>query len=238
MWSGFAGSDCGDDDDDADDDADDDVHVDENGADNGARECSWLTYECGGDTFGDPTFEDGADLDAGMCRDGGGGGSKAMESSARSSRAAAAAQAAAMACWARLLRLEFGLLWILECRVSSSDRLKRLEQPGKWQACGFSPVWVRMCLVWCSSRWKALSHSGHLYGRGRSARPSLDSMCDSLTMVDRGALPVAMTPEMGLSMRCLHLKVISERRRKKKDPVKRPMTSKPEMRVMNIRYAR
>jgi hypothetical protein len=52
----------------------------------------------------------------------------------------AAAAAAAAACL--LPRREFGLLCILECLVSSSDLLKRFEQPGKVQACGFSPVWV------------------------------------------------------------------------------------------------
>ncbi len=46
-----------------------------------------------------------------------------------------------------LLLREFGLLCILECLVSSSDLLNRFEQPGKLQACGFSPVCVRICLV-------------------------------------------------------------------------------------------
>ena len=69
--------------------------------------------------------------------------------------------AAAAACCLFPLR-ELGLLCILECLVSSSDRLKRFEQPGKAQACGFSPVCVRICRVWCSSRWKAFSHNGHL----------------------------------------------------------------------------
>ena len=76
--------------------------------------------------------------------------------------AAAAAARAAAACCDLLLRREFGLEWMREWRVSSSERLKRLEQPWNEQACGFSPVWVRMWRVWCSRRWKALSHSGHL----------------------------------------------------------------------------
>ena len=33
-----------------------------------------------------------------------------------------------------------GFVWILLCRVSSSDLLNRFSQPGKVQACGFSPV--------------------------------------------------------------------------------------------------
>jgi hypothetical protein len=37
-------------------------------------------------------------------------------------------------CCPLLLLLELGLLWILEWRVSSSDRLKRLVQPWNWQA--------------------------------------------------------------------------------------------------------
>lgn len=45
-----------------------------------------------------------------------------------------------------------GLVWMRKWRVSSSERLKRLTQPWKVQAWGFSPVWVRMCRVWCSSR--------------------------------------------------------------------------------------
>lgn len=60
--------------------------------------------------------------------------------------AAAAAAAAAAAC-CLLPRRELGLLCILECRVSSSERLKRLEHPGKVQAWGFSPVCVRMWRV-------------------------------------------------------------------------------------------
>ena len=39
------------------------------------------------------------------------------------------------------------LLWILEWRVSSSEREKRFSQPGKVQANGFSPVCVRMWRV-------------------------------------------------------------------------------------------
>lgn len=45
-----------------------------------------------------------------------------------------------------------GLVWIRACRVSSSDREKRFSQPGKVHWWGFSPVWVRMCRVWCSRR--------------------------------------------------------------------------------------
>lgn len=51
----------------------------------------------------------------------------------------AAAAAAAAAC-CLLPRLELGLLCILECRVSSSERLKRFEHPGNVHPCGFSPV--------------------------------------------------------------------------------------------------
>lgn len=58
----------------------------------------------------------------------------------------------------------FGFVWILECLVSSSDLRNRLLQPGNEHEWGFSPVCVRMCRVWCSSLWKALSHMGHLYG--------------------------------------------------------------------------
>lgn len=47
----------------------------------------------------------------------------------------------------RLLRREWGLVWIRECRVSSSEREKRFVHPGKVHACGFSPVWVLMCRV-------------------------------------------------------------------------------------------
>lgn len=46
-----------------------------------------------------------------------------------------------------LLRLELGLVWIREWRVNSSDRLNFLKHPGNEQEWGFSPVWVRMCLV-------------------------------------------------------------------------------------------
>lgn len=63
-----------------------------------------------------------------------------------------------------LFRRLLGLVWMREWRVSSSRREKRLLQPGKEQEWGFSPVWVRICRVWCSKRWKALSHMGHLYG--------------------------------------------------------------------------
>ena len=55
----------------------------------------------------------------------------------------AATAAAAAACCLLPLR-ELGLLWMRECLVSSSERLKRFEHPGKVQAWGFSPVWVRM----------------------------------------------------------------------------------------------
>ena len=50
----------------------------------------------------------------------------------------AAAAAAATCCLLPLL--ELGLLCILVCRVSSSERLKRFEHPGNVHACGFSPV--------------------------------------------------------------------------------------------------
>ena len=103
-----------------------------------------------GEKLGEPALDVGADLDTISM----GGGIMAVE------------------CWALmddpskgtllLFLLEFGLLCMRECLVNSSDRLKRLVQPGNWQMCGFSPVWVRICLVWCSSRWNALSQSGHL----------------------------------------------------------------------------
>lgn len=41
---------------------------------------------------------------------------------------------------ALLFLLELGLVWILECLVSSSDRENRLVHPGNVQTCGFSPV--------------------------------------------------------------------------------------------------
>lgn len=62
------------------------------------------------------------------------------------------------------LFLEEGLLWILKCLVNSSLLENLLVQPGNVQPCGFSPVWVLMCLVWCSRRWNALSQKVHLYG--------------------------------------------------------------------------
>lgn len=43
---------------------------------------------------------------------------------------------------------EASLLCMREWRVSSSEREKRFSQPEKVQTKGFSPVWVRMCLVW------------------------------------------------------------------------------------------
>ena len=74
--------------------------------------------------------------------------------------------------WIFFLRPRFprgcGFVCILLCLVSSSLRLKRLVQPGKSHAWGFSPVCVRMCLVWCSRRWNALPHTGQMCGRGAS----------------------------------------------------------------------
>ena len=115
-----------------------------------------MEKEWGGETLGDPRLELGAEREMGFE---GGGIICAIEGSWAMMPAAAAA-AAATCCL--LPRLEFGLLCILECLVSSSDRLKRFEHPGNEQACGFSPVWVRMWRVWCSRRWKAFSHRGHL----------------------------------------------------------------------------
>lgn len=56
-----------------------------------------------------------------------------------------------------LFFLLLGLVCILRCRVSSSDLLNLFEQPGNVHWWGFSPVWVRICLVWCSNLWNALS---------------------------------------------------------------------------------
>lgn len=67
-----------------------------------------------------------------------------------------------------LLARGCGLVWILRCLVSSSLRLNRFAQPGKSQACGFSPVWVLKCLVWCSNRRNARWHIGHTCGLGAS----------------------------------------------------------------------
>lgn len=40
--------------------------------------------------------------------------------------------------------VESWLVWMRECRVSSSEREKRFSQPGKVHSKGFSPVCVRM----------------------------------------------------------------------------------------------
>lgn len=60
------------------------------------------------------------------------------------------------------LERDKGLECIRECLVSSSDLEKRLKQPGKLHWCGFSPVWVLICLVWCSNLLNDFSQSGHL----------------------------------------------------------------------------
>lgn len=101
--------------------------------------------ECGGETFGEPRLELGAEREIGFV---GGGIMCAIVDpvSIMPALAAAAAAAAAAACCLFPLR-ELGLLCILECLVSSSDRLNRFEHPGNAHACGFSPVWVRMCRV-------------------------------------------------------------------------------------------
>lgn len=84
-------------------------------------------YEFGGETFGEPTFEVGADLEIAL-----GGGIMCELVPSRTPAWAAAAAMAAACCLLPLL--EFGLLCIRECRVSSSDRLKRFVHPGNWQA--------------------------------------------------------------------------------------------------------
>lgn len=106
--------------------------------------------KCGGDTLGDDMAVGGAERIA--LGAGGGGIISGCKPCIK------------LGCcgWPLLPRLELGLLCILECRVSSSDRENFLLHPGNWQACGFSPVCVLMCLVWCSRRWKALSHMWHL----------------------------------------------------------------------------
>lgn len=101
----------------------------------------------------------------------GGGGGGSMASGAKPWAASC------WCCWERLPRLEFVLVCIRECLVSSSDRENRLEQPRKVHACGFSPVCVRRWRVWCSNRWKALSHRLHLYGRGSSCE--ISATCES-----------------------------------------------------------
>lgn len=40
-----------------------------------------------------------------------------------------------------------GLVWMRMCLMSSSDLLNRFSHPGWVQACGLSPVCVRMCRV-------------------------------------------------------------------------------------------
>jgi hypothetical protein len=89
-----------------------------------------LEKEWGGDTFGDPMLELGAEREMGFD---GGGIMWPMDAFEWSSMPAAAAAAAAAAC-CLLPRRELGLLCIRECLVSSSDRLKRFEHPGKVQA--------------------------------------------------------------------------------------------------------
>ena len=115
----------------------------------GGGACEYGTYELGGETSGDPTYDAGADLEMAS---GSGGGIIIIEEApvaavdGWSTGMAGLATTVAGSCDLWFL-LELGLLWIRECRVSSSDRLKRLVHPGKWQACGFSPVCVRTCLV-------------------------------------------------------------------------------------------
>lgn len=106
--------------------------------------------------MGDPRLELGAEREMGF--EGGG-----IMCAIPGDSIMPAATAAAVAAWCCLLpRRELGLLCIREWRVSSSERLKRFEHPGKVQAWGFSPVWVRIWRVWCSRRWKAFSQRGHL----------------------------------------------------------------------------
>lgn len=100
-----------------------------------------MEKECGGETLGEPMLELGAEREMDLA---GGGIMWAMELG--SIMPAAAAAAAAAACCLLPLR-ELGLLCIRECLVSSSERLKRFEHPGKVQAWGFSPVCVRMWRV-------------------------------------------------------------------------------------------
>lgn len=97
-----------------------------------------MEKEWGGETLGEARLELGAEREMVLF---GGGIMWAMVLGSIIPAAAAWATAAAFC----LLPLrELGLLWMRECLVSSSERLKRLEQPGKVQAWGFSPVWVRM----------------------------------------------------------------------------------------------
>jgi hypothetical protein len=88
--------------------------------------------------LGEPMLELGAEREM-VLLDGGG----IMWAIVLGSIMPAATAATVAACCLLPLR-ELGLLWIRECLVSSSDRLKRFEHPGKVQACGFSPVWVRI----------------------------------------------------------------------------------------------
>jgi len=80
--------------------------------------------------LGDPIFELGAEREIGFE---GGGIICAIPAPGSIIPAAAAAAAAAAAC-CLLPRLEFGLLCIRECLVSSSERLKRFEHPGNVHA--------------------------------------------------------------------------------------------------------
>lgn len=95
-------------------------------------------YEWGGETLGEPMADTGAECD--MLLFGGG----IMVAMAEPCSKAPFCTACWTACWVLLLLLELGLLCILEWRVSSSEREKRLVQPGNWQAWGFSPVCVRI----------------------------------------------------------------------------------------------
>lgn len=78
--------------------------------------------------MGDPTLEAGADCEMAL---GGGGIRDAVKALLSMVGIAAPAEAT---CCDLLLRLEFGLLCILECLVNSSDRLNRFVHPGYWQA--------------------------------------------------------------------------------------------------------
>lgn len=66
--------------------------------------------------------------------------------------AAAAARTLLAVFWFLRSRRLLGEVWIRTCRVNSSDREKRFSHPGNVHWWGFSPVWVRMWRVWCSSR--------------------------------------------------------------------------------------
>ena len=95
--------------------------------------CTWgcgkanAAYECGGETLGDDRAELGAER-----MDLGAGGGAIMPS--WPIFAAIACCCPCTCCCPLFPRLEFGLLCILECRVSSSLRENFLLHPGNWHA--------------------------------------------------------------------------------------------------------